>query len=74
MRECSSVVECDLPKVEAGVRFSSLAPRRCSSVVEQFFRKEEVVGSTPTIGSINRPLVYFFSSPTTGYFDIALLT
>ena len=25
--ECSSVVERDLPKVEAGVRFSSLAPK-----------------------------------------------
>lgn len=36
LRECSSMVEYDLPKVETRVRFPSLAPRkevrRCSSV------------------------------------------
>ncbi len=49
---------CDLPKVEAPVRFRYPAFRNIISIiyadvaqpVEQCFRKAEVVGSIPTVG------------------------
>lgn len=47
----SIVVVRDLPKVEAPVRSWYPAPSQRSLVVEQCFRKAEVVGSTPTAGS-----------------------
>lgn len=48
------MAKCDLPKVELRVRFPLPAPV-CADVaqlVEQYFRKVEVGGSNPLIGSI----------------------
>ena len=56
------MVKCDLPKVESGVRFSSPAPlASVAQLIEQCFRKAEVVGLNPTVGSssdLERAILY----------------
>jgi hypothetical protein len=46
--------------------FRSSCARRCSSVVEQRYRKPQVVGSTPTIGSrvLRGKTGVFYKTPT----------
>ena len=52
-RGYSLVVKRDLPKVEFRVRFPVPAPfADVAQLVEQYFRKVEVGGSSPLIGSI----------------------
>ena len=45
------MVERDLPKVEAPVRFWYPAPGRCGLMVKQHFRKVKSDGSIPSTGS-----------------------
>ena len=50
-RGISIVAVCHLPKVKAPVRFRYPAFADVAQPVEQCFRKAEVVGSIPTVGS-----------------------
>ena len=55
VRECSSMVEPQPSKLVMSVRSRSLARVACvAQLVEHFLGKEEVTGSSPVVGSLQK--------------------